>query len=113
MKFEIAQIKDPLKRQNTRSFEKILSKTNVTSHTRLIIIAKEIIAKCKLNSLDALHSAAAFIGKANFLLTCDDEILKNTNCIETIAAKKGYKLRVRNPINYIQETEGETKKCRI
>jgi hypothetical protein len=37
------------------------------------------------------------------MLTCDDEILENTNCIETLAAKKGYKLKVRNPINYMQE----------
>jgi hypothetical protein len=32
-----------------------------------------------------------------------DEILENTNCIETLAAKKGYKLKVRNPIDYIQQ----------
>ena len=103
VKFEIEQIKDPLKRKNIQGFERILSKVNVTSSKRLIIIAKEINVKCKLNSLDALHSAAAFTGKANFLLTCDDEILENTNCIETLATKKGYKLKVRNPIDYLQE----------
>ena len=59
--------------------------------------------KCALNSLDALHLAAACIGKANFLLTCDDEILDNAACIETIAANKGYKLKVRDPIKHIQE----------
>jgi hypothetical protein len=50
-----------------------------------------------------LHSAAVFIGNADFLLTCDDAILENINCIETLAAKKGYKLKVRNPIDYLQE----------
>jgi predicted nucleic acid-binding protein len=103
VKFEIEQIKDPLKRKNIQGFERILSKTNVTSSKRLINIAKEIKVTCKLNSLDALHSAAAFIGRANFLLTCDDEILENTNCIETLAAKKGHKLKVRNPVHYIQD----------
>jgi predicted nucleic acid-binding protein len=103
VKFEIEQIKDPLKRKNIRGFEKILSKTNVASSKRLIIIAKEISAKCNLNSLDALHLAAACIGKANFLLTCDNEILDSRDCIETFAGKKGYKLKVRNPINYIKE----------
>ncbi len=103
VKFEIEQIKDPLKRKNIQGFERILGKTNVASSKILIIIAKEIMVKCKLNSLDALHLAAACIGKASFLLTCDDEILENTNCIETLAAKKGYKLKVRNSLDYMQE----------
>jgi hypothetical protein len=103
VKFEIERIKDPLKRKNTRGFERILSNTNVTSSKRLILIGKEINVKCKLNSLDALHIAAAFIGKANFLPTCDDEILENTKCVEALTTKKGYKLKVRNPIDYVQE----------
>jgi hypothetical protein len=103
VKLEIEKIKDPLKRKNIRGFERVLSKTNITSSKRLIVIAKEITVKCKLNSFDALHSAAACIGKADFLLTCDDEILGNSACIETIAANKGYKLKVRDPINYILE----------
>jgi len=103
VKFEIEQIEDQAKRKNVQSFERILSKTNVTTSKRLISMAKEINVKCRLNALDALHSAAACLGKASFLLTCDDEILENTNCIETLAAKKGYKLKVRNPIDYLQE----------
>ncbi len=103
VKFEIEQIRDPTKRKNIRGFEKILSKTNVTSSRRLITIAKEINARCNLNTLDALHLAAACTGKANFLLTCDHEILNNTYCLEALATKKGYRLKVRNPINYIEE----------
>lgn len=41
--------------------------------------------------------------KANYLLTYDNEILKNSICIEKLAAKKGYKLKVKNPIDYIQK----------
>jgi len=104
VKFEIEQIRQPLKRKNVRGFEKILSKTNVRSSKRLINLAKEINVKCKLNSLDALHVAAACLCKANFLLTCDDEILDEHDFVETLVAKKGYRLKVRNPINYLQET---------
>jgi predicted nucleic acid-binding protein len=103
VKFEIEQIKDPSKRKNIRGFERVLSKTNVTPSKQLISMAKEIKVKCRLNSLDASHLAAACLGKASFLLTCDDEILESANCIETLAAKKGYKLKVRNPIDYLQE----------
>lgn len=103
VKFEIEQIQDQLKRKDVRSFEKILSKANVTSSRRLITLAQEFTSKCKLGSLDALHLAAACIGKADFLLTCDDKIIDTAVFIETFAAQKGYKLKVRNPINYLKE----------
>ena len=108
VKFEIEQIKELMKRKNARGFERILSKPNVRSSKRLINLAKEINVKCKLNSLDALHVASACVGKANFLLTCDDEVLGEHDFVETLVAKKGYRLKVRNPINYLQET-GEWK----
>jgi len=103
IKFEIDQINDRLKRKNIQSFEKTLSKTNIPSSKQLAGIAKQLRSVCTLNSLDALHVAAALCGKANYLLTCDNEILKNSICIEKLAAKKGYKLKVKNPIDYIQK----------
>lgn len=103
VKFEIEQIMEPLKRKNVRGFERILSKTNVRSSRRLFNLAKEINSRCKVNSLDALHVAAACLGESVFLLTCDDEILDERDCVERFVAKKGYKLKVRNPIIYLQK----------
>jgi len=101
VKFEIEQIIDPLKRKDVRGFERILSKANVASSRRLTALARAFASKCNIGSLDALHIAAACVGRADFLLTCDDEILENAVCIETLAAEKGYRLKVRNPINYL------------
>ena len=103
VKFEIEQILDPLKRKDVRGFERILSKANVASSRQLLALAREFASKCSIGSLDALHLAAAYIGEADFLLTCDDEILDKAVCIEKLAAEKGYRLKVRNPINYLQE----------
>jgi len=89
VKFEIEQIGEPLKRKSVRGFERILSKTNVRSSKGLIDLAKEINVKCKLNSLDALHVAAARLGKANFMLTCDDDILDVNDCVEMLSRRKG------------------------
>ena len=104
VKFEIEQIIDPLKRKDVRGFERILTKTNVASSRRLTALARTFTSKCNIGSLDALHIGAACLGKADFLLTCDDEILDNAVCIETLAAEKGHRLKVRNPINYLQES---------
>jgi predicted nucleic acid-binding protein len=103
VKFEIEHITDPLKRKDIRGFERTLSKANVASSRQLTALARTFASKCSIGSLDALHLAAACIGKADFLLTCDDEILDNAIYIETLAAEKGYRLKVRNPIEYLQE----------
>ena len=104
VKFEIEQILDPLKRKDVRGFERILTKANVASSRQLLALARDFSSKCSIGSLDALHVSAACLGEACFLLTCDDEILDKAFCIEKLAAEKGYRLKVRNPINYLQET---------
>lgn len=103
VKFEIEKFLNPLKRKEVRGFERTLSSANVTSNEQLIALAREFSTKCRLNSLDALHVSAACMGNADFLLTCDDEILHRTVCIEKVATKKGYRLKVRNPVNYLTE----------
>jgi predicted nucleic acid-binding protein len=110
VKFEIEHIQDSLKRKAVRGFEKILCKVNVTSSKRLLALSREFIFKCKMGSLDALHVAAACIGKANFLLTCDDKILDSAACIEALALEKGYRLKVGSPISYLKERWGVKKR---
>ena len=102
VKFEIEQILDPLKRKDVRGFERILTKANVASSRQLLALARDF-SKCSIGSLDALRVSAACLGEACFLLTCDDEILNNALCLEKPNAEKGYRLKVRNPINYLQE----------
>ena len=94
---------DSVKRKDVKGFEKTLSVANIASSERLIVLAREFSAKCDLNSLDALHVSSACIGDADFLLTCDDEILHGKVCIERVSAEKGYRLKVRNPFNYLKE----------
>lgn len=104
VRFEIEQILDPLKRRDVRSFERTLSSVNVASSRRLVALAREFTSKCGFNLLDALHVSAACLGEADFLLTCDGEVLNRTMCIERLAAEKGYMLKVRNPVNYSQQS---------
>jgi len=109
VKFEVERILDSLKRKDVRGFERTLSSVNVASSRRLTALAREFSSKCNLSSLDALHVSAAFLGEVSFLLTCDHEILNRDICIERLTAEKGYRLKVRNPTNYLRErwrTEG-------
>lgn len=103
VEFEIGRIQDALKKKDIRGFEKTLSRANVSGSKLLTTLANRFVAQCSLGALDALHVAAACLGKADFLLTCDEEITDTVVCVEKLAAREGYKLKVRNPINYVKE----------
>jgi len=102
VKFEIEKIADPLKRKDVRGFERALCSVNIIRNERLVALATEFRSKCCLNSLDALHVSASCLGEADFL-TCDDEISDEKVCIENLALKRGYRLKVGNPVNYLKE----------
>lgn len=102
VRFEIEKMADPLKRKDIRGFERALSSVNVASGEGLVELATEFCSKCSLNSLDALHVSASCLGEADFL-TCDDEILGEKDCIENLAAERGYRLKVGNPVSYVKE----------
>jgi len=106
VKFEVERIVDPLKRKDVRGFERTLASINVASGKQIISLARKFSAKCGLNPLDALHVSAACLGRVDWFLTCDNEILQNGRCIEEFATEKGYRLKVRNPINYLEEKHG-------
>ena len=103
VKFEIEQISDPVKRKDIRGFERAFSLVSVASEEHVVALARVFSVECGLNSLDALHVSAACIGGADFLLTCDDEVLRRDVCVETLAAGKGYRLKVRSPVSYVKE----------
>jgi len=64
---------------------------------------RKIIARCTVNALDALHISTSCFGEASFFVTCDDEILQRKKRIEELAAQEGYRLKVRDPTNYLEE----------
>jgi predicted nucleic acid-binding protein len=103
VKFEIQQILNPQKRKDIRGFEKALSKTNIQSSRKLVGFAQEFIAHCRLGALDALHVASACLGGAGYFLTCDDQLIDRAPCIDKLAKSKGYNIKVRNPISYLEE----------
>lgn len=88
VKFEIEQIIDPLKRKDIRGFERVLSQINVTGSKKLTALANELSFECHLSALDSLHLASACIGKADYFLTCDDQIINNGRYRENLQNKR-------------------------
>ncbi|OGV99755.1 MAG: hypothetical protein A3I04_02720 [Nitrospinae bacterium RIFCSPLOWO2_02_FULL_39_110] len=61
--------------------------------------------RCSIKDRDALHLASAIIGKADYFLTCDNEITarKGVKCVEKISEEYGNKIRILSPVNFEYE----------
>jgi predicted nucleic acid-binding protein len=94
-----------LKRKDVRGFEKALSSVNVTGDEELPALARAFSSKCRLDPLDALHVSAACLGSADSFLTCDYVILRKRIQIANLAVEKWYRLKVRNPVSFIEERQ--------
>lgn len=98
---EIEEILSQEKRSEIQMLMTICEKF-VELSDEIVDFAKELQKNCNLSGGDALHLASA-CDSAQFFLTCDDFILEKTKCIEELIKKKGYALRVENPIDFIEE----------
>ena len=104
VKFEVERMNDPLKRKDVRGLERALVKINIKGGLKKVVESSRLLqTECNINALDALHIISAYYGKAEFFLTCDDEILSRRTCIEGFLKRKEYKIKVRNPIEYVEE----------
>jgi len=59
---------------------------------------------------DALHLASAAVGRADYVLTCDDRLVNRAGEIQAMLATRGIPITVMNPrtfIGLINPTEGE------
>ena len=63
-------------------------------------LAKSFQQQSKLSSKDAIHVAAAEYIKADFFLTCDDNLIKQ-------GLKLNLQIAIMNPIHYIKRSSNE------
>jgi predicted nucleic acid-binding protein len=96
IEFEVDLIPDSLKRKRVRALLKeFKSKVMVDDETSKRAVELE---KMRIGAFDALHLACAEAGKADVLLTVDDNLLKN---VKRNQEKIG--IRVENPVKWLRE----------
>ncbi len=93
LKFEIYHA-DPVKQLYTTPFLSFASK-HIEENEELKNTAQTLQRKYRLKSRDALHLASAIKVKAEFFITCDDELIKKTKMIKEI--------KILSPIEYSKE----------
>lgn len=85
---------DPIKKIYTIPYLAFCTR-HIKEDNKLKSIAINLQRKYSLKSRDALHLASAIGGKAEYLITCDDEFLKKSTSIREI--------KVLNPIEFLKE----------
>ncbi len=58
--------------------------------------AKSFQLKARLSAKDAVHLACTFYTKAQFFLSCDDEVIKRAKRLST-------DIKLMNPVDYIRK----------
>ena len=73
-----------------------LCEIKIEPNEEIYNLAKQFQGKVKLSAKDAVHLACAFYSKAEFFLTCDDELIKH-------AKRLKLDIKIMNPVDYIRE----------
>lgn len=92
--FEISKISDPIKKQKVILLSSI-SNTCIIADNNLEKRAMKLEG-LNFSGFDALHIASAEKGKANILLTTDDNLLR-----KALQNKSILKVRVENPVKWL------------
>ena len=104
---EVSLIEDIEKKEQVESLINSSAIELIQVDDQLIKLADDVKSACKLKDfMDALHIAAS-LQSCTFLLTCDDELTKNASVFEANLHKLGYSIKIRNPVNFLEEMEVE------
>ena len=97
LKFEISKINDIGKRLSVLTLYNQAIDETINIDSKIIDMAKEIIAKSSIHELDALHLASAITAGVEVFLTVDDKLIKACD-------KLNLNIKVINPTN-IKESD--------
>jgi predicted nucleic acid-binding protein len=105
LKLETDEILDEEKRATiVRSLE--LCKEHVDESEEVLQLGQIVQTRCHVRARDALHVASAIIGKARYLLSCDEKVAqkKQANCYRRFAKNynRGY-FSVMNPTKFVEK----------
>ncbi len=99
---ELMEIEDEEKREDVMNFERVLSDLNFEHNNEVKLLASEIVEKCNIGILDALHISAAVLTNAEFFLTCDEGITVKRIRVTEVLRGKGQFINIFNPIDYLK-----------
>lgn len=105
LRFEVRAIPSVVKRKAVERLLEICSE-HITESDEVLNLAESLENECNLHGRDAIHIASAALGRAEFFLTCDEQVVRKSSVIEDILWAKGYRLQVLNPVSFNDRVVG-------
>ncbi len=63
--------------------------------------------ECGFRGRDALHIAAACLGKASYCVSCDDQMVKRAECCAKVTQENGFEVTLIGPEELVKRLEKE------
>jgi len=103
VKLEPEEIDDTEKREDIANIERLLADKAFSHSESAKKLAVTLSERCKLGILDVFHISAAALSRAEYFLTCDDEVIKKRECIGK--ELRHMKIKILNPVEWRSEVD--------
>lgn len=101
LEFEIVQSQDAELRSKVQTYLK-LCKYAVRATDEQLELAQKLERECGFKGRDALHIAAACLGKAAYCVSCDDRMTKRAECCAQVTQGNGFRVTLINPEELVE-----------
>lgn len=85
-------------RRNIAFILSTLCKARIGPEDEIYEFALEFQRKCGSSSKDAIHLACAYFIQADYFLSCDDKLVRQSK-------KLGLNMEIQNPVEYVREVD--------
>ena len=99
---EVDLIKDKSKRESVFHLVETVESERLSSSKAIIRMVDKLYGLIH-DYNDCFHIAFAAVGKCDFLITCDDELLEKKDKIEKFLLSKKIYTKIKHPFEYMQE----------
>lgn len=102
LEFEIEQTQDQDLKNKVQTYLK-LCMLSINADERQLELAQRLEQECGFKGRDALHIAAACIGKATYCITCDRRMFRHADCCERITKENGSLVKLIHPKEFVAQ----------
>lgn len=101
LEFEIEQNQNTELRFQVQAYLS-LCKFDLRATEEQLTLAQKLEADCSFKGRDALHIAAACLGRAAYCVSCDDRMTKHAECCAKVTREKGFEVILTNPEKLVE-----------
>ncbi len=104
LEFEIEQNRDTELKAKVLSYLR-LCKFDLRAADEQLALAQRLEKECRFRGRDALHIAAACLGRATYCVSCDNRMTKRAKCCAKVTKENGFEVILIGPEEIVRLLE--------